>query len=86
MSVDDFLAEIPPCLRPPREDDVMTTRAYHFDFDNRQRVIIDGDADICGVITAICVEIYRTTYRVEWFHNGALHSGYFDGFRLTLAP
>ena len=63
-----------------------TTRAYYFDFDNRQRVIIDGDADMLGVITAICVEIDRTTNRVEWFHNGGLQSGYFDGFRLKLAP
>lgn len=58
---------------------------FGFAFACLDRVHIDGDGGIAGVVTAICFEVDRVTYRVEWIANGAAHSAYFDAARLSHA-
>lgn len=46
-----------------------------------EQVLVDGE--ISGFVVEISISVgpvYK--YRVEWFHNGHLQSGWFDQFRL----
>lgn len=61
-------------------------RTVRFAFDCLDRVLIDGDPDLVGVVTGLCVEVDRITYRVEWFTSGATHAVWFDAPRLRAAP
>lgn len=48
------------------------------------RVIIDHDKSILGVITAICIrgQGANVTYEVSYMHNGSSHSPWIEEWRL----
>ncbi len=52
-------------------------------FDLRDKVTIDGDADITATVIAINVYEGGFDYKLAWMHNGSSQWGEFDEFRLT---
>ncbi len=53
-------------------------------FDIRDRVVIDGDGSITGVVIAIrWTGENMPEYHIAWMHEGRSESAYFDEWRLT---
>lgn len=51
-------------------------------FDFKDRVIIDGDDSVIGVVTGFAFTLGRYTVEVKWLHNGGAHETWFDEWRL----
>jgi len=52
-------------------------------FSLAEKVIIDGDKSIIGVVTAVTFRTTGTTIEVGWIHNGQANSGWFEEWRLS---
>lgn len=64
----------------------VTDREYAFrtKFNMRDRVCIDGDASIVGVVTGVCWQDGPGhTVEVSWLHNGQMHKDWVSHWRLT---
>lgn len=55
-------------------------------FDIGERVIIDGDKDIKGVVIGILFRPSNVEIEVSWLHNGTLQTAWVAAFRLASAP
>lgn len=55
-------------------------------FDIGDRVLIDGDKDIKGVVTGILFRPSNVEIEVSWLHNGSLQTAWVAAFRLASAP
>jgi hypothetical protein len=51
-----------------------------FDYSPGDKVTVDGNG--AGIVTGLCFETDRKTYRVEWFANGVRQEVWLDGWRL----
>jgi hypothetical protein len=60
-------------------------RTWATEFGPGDRVWIDKDKSITGVVTGIWIVEDRKTFNVEWFANGVAYEKCFDEFRLTHA-
>jgi hypothetical protein len=55
--------------------------------DIRDRVIIDGDASVVGVISAVQFRMTREPlYEVSYMHNGVAQASWIEEWRLEAAP
>ncbi len=52
-------------------------------FDIRQRVTIDGYADLTGVVVGVLIRETRLPcYEVAWIHNGVATNAWIEEYRL----
>jgi len=79
MPRSDLKIPMPAGVKPPPRS------VFHSAFAYGDRVHIDTDKDLIGVVTAF---LWRDgeghTVEVCWFHNGADHSAWFQPWRLHL--
>lgn len=52
----------------------------------RDRVIIDGDTSIIGVVTGFQFRIGYLIVEVSWVHDGAAQTAWLEEWRLQEAP
>ena len=66
--------------------------AFHTDFNTGERVIVDGDTSLVGIVTAILVRgkdfggeryTFIFQYEVSWFHNGESKTSWIEEYRLS---
>lgn len=52
-------------------------------FSLTEKVLIDGDPSIIGVVIAVMFETTGSSVKVSWVHSGAIHREWIDEWRLT---
>lgn len=62
----------------------MTKSTFHSQWTINDRVHIDNDTSIVGIVTGICFRLVRApTIEVSWFANGDAKTAWFEEWRLN---
>lgn len=56
---------------------------FDIPFSLGERVVIDGDKELVGVVTALCWRATMPEVEVSWIHQGVSHSVWMPPWRLT---
>lgn len=67
----------------------MPKKQIEIEFEPGDTVTIDEDKNIIATVVQVCIQSSvtettgRITYQVDWFHNGAVNSAWFDAYLLN---